>query len=143
MAIMKMDFEDFEAEDQGAEGQAVSAVQPAQSGWACLERGGTAAHWRDICLASWRTRWSAMRSMVILRIAGHHQTVFASLGEAVCNRIAVICTAPSKTFNLAGLQVSNIFVPDPELRRQFKRDRRCGRLQPAEPDGADRLSGSL
>ena len=51
---------------------------------------------------------------------GHHQTVFASLGEAYAKN-SVICTAPSKTFNLAGLQVSNIFIPDPELRRQFKK----------------------
>jgi len=31
----------------------------------------------------------------------------------------VTATAPSKTFNLAGLQQSNIFIPDPELRRRF------------------------
>ena len=41
--------------------------------------------------------------------------------EKHMQRIRVICTAPSKTFNLAGLQVSNIFIPDPELRRQFKK----------------------
>lgn len=35
--------------------------------------------------------------------------------------ISVICTAPSKTFNLAGLQVSNIFIPDTELRKRFQR----------------------
>ncbi|MDE5865744.1 MAG: aminotransferase class I/II-fold pyridoxal phosphate-dependent enzyme, partial [Lachnospiraceae bacterium] len=28
--------------------------------------------------------------------------------------ISIVCTAPSKTFNLAGLQVSNIFIPNPE-----------------------------
>lgn len=31
----------------------------------------------------------------------------------------VLCTAPSKTFNLAGLQDSNIFIPDGSLRRKF------------------------
>ena len=31
----------------------------------------------------------------------------------------VICTAPSKTFNLAGLQVSNIWIPDRKLRTAF------------------------
>ena len=35
--------------------------------------------------------------------------------------IAITAMAPSKTFNIAGLQVSNIFIPDPELRRQFKK----------------------
>lgn len=33
----------------------------------------------------------------------------------------VVCTAPSKTFNIAGLQCSTIFVPDDELRDKFKR----------------------
>lgn len=35
--------------------------------------------------------------------------------------ISIICTAPSKTFNLAGLQVSNIFIPNTELRKAFIR----------------------
>lgn len=35
--------------------------------------------------------------------------------------ISVTCTSPAKTFNLAGLQVSNIFIPDKELCRQFKK----------------------
>ena len=35
--------------------------------------------------------------------------------------ISIVCTAPSKTFNLAGLQVSNVWIPNPELRRVFER----------------------
>lgn len=46
---------------------------------------------------------------------------YASLGGAIAEK-AVICTAPSKTFNLAGLQVSNIFIPDYGLRRRFKHE---------------------
>lgn len=34
----------------------------------------------------------------------------------------IICTAPSKTFNLAGLQVSNIFIPGKTLRAQFQKE---------------------
>ncbi len=34
----------------------------------------------------------------------------------------VICTAPSKTFNLAGLQASNIIIPDRDLRRSFRNE---------------------
>ena len=34
----------------------------------------------------------------------------------------VQCTAPSKTFNLAGLQVSNIWIPDPKKRKMFTRE---------------------
>ena len=33
----------------------------------------------------------------------------------------ILCTAPSKSFNLAGLQVSNIFIPGTSLRQQFQR----------------------
>ena len=32
----------------------------------------------------------------------------------------IICTAPSKTFNLAGLQCSNIFIPNEQLRQKFE-----------------------
>ena len=32
----------------------------------------------------------------------------------------MICTAPSKTFNLAELQLSNIMIPNPELRKTFQ-----------------------
>ena len=34
----------------------------------------------------------------------------------------ILCTAPSKTFNVAGLQCSNIFIPGDELRESFKRE---------------------
>lgn len=44
--------------------------------------------------------------------------VFASLSPAY-EKITVTCTAPSKTFNLAGLQVSNIFIANPELKKSF------------------------
>lgn len=52
---------------------------------------------------------------------GHRHTVFATLGEEHAQN-AVICTAPTKTFNLAGLQVSNIFIPNPELRKKFQQE---------------------
>lgn len=45
--------------------------------------------------------------------------IFASLGEELA-QICMVCTAPSKTFNLAGLQTSNIFIPSDSLRRRFK-----------------------
>lgn len=49
---------------------------------------------------------------------GKHQ-VFAGLKKEY-EPISVICTAPSKTFNLAGLVLSNIFIPEEELRRRFR-----------------------
>ena len=32
----------------------------------------------------------------------------------------ILCTSPSKTFNLAGLQVSNIFIPNIKVREKFQ-----------------------
>lgn len=51
---------------------------------------------------------------------GHVHHVFANLSPEISD-ITVTCTAPSKTFNLAGLQVSNIFISNGELRKQFKK----------------------
>lgn len=53
-----------------------------------------------------------------LIMPGHHHTVFASISEEFAQH-CVICTAPSKTFNLAGLQTSTIIIPNPQLRQEF------------------------
>ncbi len=49
---------------------------------------------------------------------GYHHIVFASLSDEIANN-CIVCTAPSKTFNLAGLQTSSIFIPNEKLRAQF------------------------
>ncbi len=54
-------------------------------------------------------------------LPGHPHTVFPLACPDLAER-SVICTAPSKTFNLAGLQVSNIFIPGQEVRRAFRRE---------------------
>jgi len=46
---------------------------------------------------------------------GHTHTVFGEINDN-----AIVATAPSKTFNLAGLQVSNIFIKNADLRRKLK-----------------------
>ncbi len=62
---------------------------------------------------------------------GHVHVPYASLGEKYAQH-AIICTAPSKTFNLAGLQLSNIFIPNPGLCAAFKRARnRTGYDEPS------------
>ena len=45
----------------------------------------------------------------------------ASLSEQVREN-CVVCTAPSKSFNLAGLQISNIFIPNRDMRHAFRRE---------------------
>ena len=52
---------------------------------------------------------------------GFHHTVLASLSPAIADRV-ITCTSPSKTFNLAGLQVSNIFIENATLRRKFRHE---------------------
>ena len=47
-------------------------------------------------------------------------TPFATLGEEY-QQNCIVCTAPSKTFNLAGLQVSNIFIANQKLRRALRK----------------------
>ncbi|MCR5297097.1 MAG: pyridoxal phosphate-dependent aminotransferase [Clostridiales bacterium] len=42
--------------------------------------------------------------------------------DASFRNFTVTATSPSKTFNLAGLQQSNIFIPDSELRRRFEQE---------------------
>ena len=51
---------------------------------------------------------------------GHTHKMLASLGDAYAENV-IICTAPSKTFNIAGLQASNIFIPNKERREQFQK----------------------
>ncbi len=49
---------------------------------------------------------------------GTKHTPLAKLSSA--DRIrSIICTSPSKTFNIAGLNTSNIIIPDPDTRSTF------------------------
>ena len=50
---------------------------------------------------------------------GKHQ-VFANLKKEY-EEMTIACTSPSKTFNLAGLQTSNIFIPNQKLKNAFKK----------------------
>jgi cystathionine beta-lyase len=48
---------------------------------------------------------------------GHTHTCFGLINDD-----AVIATAPSKTFNLAGLQVSNIFIKNADMRTRYREE---------------------
>ena len=61
---------------------------------------------------------------------GFRHTTLASLSADIAQH-TITCTAPSKTFNLAGLQCSNIFIENPALRQKFRRTiDRAGYSQP-------------
>ena len=49
---------------------------------------------------------------------GHQYIPFASISEDFLHS-SVTCTSPSKTFNLAGLQVANIFAANPAVRKKI------------------------
>ncbi|MDF2942185.1 MAG: Bifunctional PLP-dependent enzyme with beta-cystathionase and maltose regulon repressor [Herbinix sp.] len=49
---------------------------------------------------------------------GFQHLIFANLEERFADN-SITCTAPSKTFNLAGLQVSNIIISNQNLRLKF------------------------
>lgn len=50
---------------------------------------------------------------------GHPHNIFTEAVPEMADR-TIICTAPSKTFNIAGLQCSNIWIPDEALRQRYK-----------------------
>lgn len=52
---------------------------------------------------------------------GYQHIIFANL-KPEFGAITVTCTAPSKTFNLAGLQVSNIIIMNKKLKAAFKEE---------------------
>ena len=51
---------------------------------------------------------------------GREYVPFASVSE-VCRQQSITCLAPTKTFNLAGLQTAAVCVPDPVLRHKVWR----------------------
>ena len=51
---------------------------------------------------------------------GKH-TVFANLSEEFAN-LSITATSPSKTFNIAGLQISNLFIPNREIKKKFQKE---------------------
>jgi cystathionine beta-lyase len=53
-----------------------------------------------------------------LILSGHKHTLFSTISEELENN-TILCTSPSKTFNIAGLQTSNIIIPNEKLRESF------------------------
>lgn len=61
---------------------------------------------------------------------GHRHLPLHTLGGDYSDNI-ITCTAPSKTFNLAGVQISNTIVPDEVKRKKFRNSlMKAGMLDP-------------
>lgn len=52
---------------------------------------------------------------------GHKHEIFSSIKKEFAD-ITITATAPSKTFNLAGLQISNVFIENAKIRNAFKKE---------------------
>lgn len=55
-----------------------------------------------------------------LIMPGSEHTIMAKISKEAADNM-LVCTAPSKTFNLAGLATSNIIISNPELRERFSK----------------------
>ena len=58
-----------------------------------------------------------------LLFKGHRHVPFAKISESFAQN-SITCIAPSKTFNLAGLEASILIIPNPKLRKQFEESRK-------------------
>lgn len=55
-----------------------------------------------------------------LTAPGYSYTPFASVGDDIAMN-SITCVSPTKPFNIAGLQVANMIIPDPSVRERVKR----------------------
>lgn len=61
-----------------------------------------------------------------LILSGNKFIPFVMAGDGFSEH-TIVCTAPSKTFNLAGFKLSNILIPDPAMRKRYARQvENCG-----------------
>ena len=114
----EIDFDDFE--DKIRENNVrmfilCSPHNPVGRVWtkAELEKIGTICRRYDVLVVSDEIHCDFVYS-------GYKHLVFASLDPEFAEH-CIICTAPSKTFNLAGLQASNIIIPNEGLRKEYIR----------------------
>ncbi|MCB7320204.1 MalY/PatB family protein [Lacrimispora sp. 210928-DFI.3.58] len=115
----KIDFEDFEskAKDQNTKllilcsphnpsGRVWTQEELLKIGRICIDN--------DVVIVSDEIHFD-------LIMPEYHHTVFASISDEFADH-SVICTAPSKTFNLAGLQTSNVIIKNKALRDAFVKE---------------------
>lgn len=118
----EIDFEDFEEKAKNSNTKLLilcSPHNPSGRVWTLeeLTRIGRICIDNDMIIVS-----DEIHSDLVM--PGYHHTVFASVNEEFAQN-SIVCTAPSKTFNLAGLQTSNVFIPNKELRERFFKEESC------------------
>ena len=69
-----------------------------------------------------------------LIMPGNEFVCYGTLDRKLCNN-AIIGTAPSKTFNLAGLQTANLLIANPQLRDELRKEMAATGLYTMNPFG--------
>ncbi len=123
----RIDFEDFEKKIVEENVKLFFLCNPHNPGGAVWTK-EELIRMGDICLA---------HNVIVVSDEIHADFVWKRKHQVFVNlkkeyqKITVTCTSPTKTFNLAGLQISNIIIPDEGLRQAFKKKvAACGYSQP-------------
>lgn len=91
----------------------------------------------EICLRN-HVRVVADEIHCELTFPGHDYIPFASISDELLKQ-SVTCTSPSKAFNLAGLQIANIFCADEEIRRKIDKAININEVCDVNPFGVEGL----
>ena len=91
----------------------------------------------DICMRH-HVRVIADEIHCELLMPGYTFTPFASISEA-CRDNSVTLNSPSKSFNIAGLQIANIICHDPAMRRRINRQVNINEVCDVNPFGVEAL----
>lgn len=113
-----MDFEDLENSFSTGNVKMIilcSPHNPVGRVWSKeeLERLASLCQQYDVLVVS-----DEIHADLVFEQGGH--TPFAALSEDAEGR-SIICTAPSKTFNIAGLNTANMIIPNAQLRSKFRK----------------------
>ncbi len=127
----EIDFEDFERKIVDEDVRMFILCNPANPvgrAWSLeeLTRMGDICVRHDVIVVS-----DEIHQDLVMPGRRHH--VFAAI-KPEFSRITITCTAPSKTFSVAGLHTSNVFVEDATLRRELNAE-----LMRSAAAGANRL----
>ena len=131
-----IDFDDFErkcADEKTTAFLLCNPHNPAGRVWTKEEL----TRMNDICMRH-HVRVIADEIHCELVMPGYTFTPFASI-SAACRDNSVTLNSPSKSFNIAGLQIANIICHDPAMRRRINRQVNINEVCDVNPFGVEAL----
>ena len=131
-----IDFDDFErkcADEKTTAFLLCNPHNPAGRVWTKEEL----QRMNDICMRH-HVRVIADEIHCELVMPGYTYTPFASI-SAACRDNSVTLNSPSKSFNIAGLQIANIICHDPAMRRRINRQVNINEVCDVNPFGVEAL----